>query len=277
MQTIYVDVLIILNIYVNFILILAASRITHSKVSNTRGISAAIYGSFYSLMILLPEMSNILNMLIKLFAAVTIVIIAFGFGNVRRLLINTVCFFTVNFIFGGVIFAVYIWLKPSFIHFNNTYFYIDFSLLLLIFITSFLYTALSIFRYFSDRFSSLRDDYSIIIKYNNKTLLLEGLADTGNSLVDFFSGKPVIICSCEKLKEIIDLSGIKSPDDFLELKGFRLIPYSTISDSGMIPVFTPQEVMVINESTHYRKKADVLIGMNTNVDKAVFNPKILEH
>ena len=147
MQTIYADVLIVLNIYINFILILATSKITRSRIAGKRGIISAVYGSFYSLMILLPELDIFLNLLVKLFAGATIVLISFGFGNLKRFFINTVCFFGVNFIFGGVIFAVYIWLEPSFIHFNNTYFYVDFSLLLLILVTAFLYTALSIFRF----------------------------------------------------------------------------------------------------------------------------------
>ncbi len=274
MQTIYVDVLIVLNIYVNFMLILASSRITGSRVSNIRGIVASVYGSFYSLMILLPELNIFLNMIIKIFAGVTIIIIAFGFVNLKRLVVNTICFFTVNFIFGGVMFAVYIWLKPSFMHFNNTYFYVDFSLLLLIFVTAFLYTALSVFRYFADRTSFLSDDYMISIKYHGKNTLLKGLADTGNSLVDFFTGKPVIICSREEISGLVKIPD--SPEECLKIKGFRIIPYSVISGDGMIPVFTPDEVLIFNESTGFRKKADVLIGICDAESKAIFNPRLLK-
>lgn len=274
MQTIYADVLIVLNIYVNFILVLASSRITRSKVSNKRGIISAVYGSFYSLMILLPELDILLNMLIKIFAGATIVLIAFGFGNSKRFFINTVCFFTVNFVFGGVIFALYIWLEPSFIHFNNTYFYVDFSLLLLIFVTAFLYTVLSIFRYFFDRNMLLSDDYRIIVKYKGNTAVLDGFADTGNSLVDFFSGKPVVICSREELSEIINIPD--NPEECLKIKGFRLIPYSTVSGEGMIPVFTPDEVTIISKNTDCHKKADVMIGIRDIDKKAIFNPNLLK-
>lgn len=276
MHTIYVDVLIILNIYVNFILLLTVAKITHSKLKKARAVIAAVYGSFYSLIILLPSINDVLNILIKLFAAVTIVIIAFGMYSKARTFINIVCFFIANFIFGGVIFAVYIWLKPSFIHFNNTYFYIDFSLLLLIFMTAFLYTALSIFQFFLDRSTDVSNAYRIIIKYKKNTAVLNALADTGNSLVDFFSGKPVIVCSYEKLAEKISLPDIENPENFLSIKGFRLIPYSTISSSGMIPVFTPDEVLIINDETGSVKKADVLVGIKSTEDKAIFNPSLLK-
>lgn len=274
MQTIYIDVLIVLNIYVNFILILATSKITRSKVSNIRGILSASYGSIYSLLILFPKINSLLNICIKIFAVVTIVLIAFGYVNFKRTLINTVCFFTSNFIFGGVIFGIYIWLEPSFIHFNNTYFYIDFSLLLLIFITAFIYMMLSIFQYFSDRFSALSDSYRIIIKYKGKITVLDGIADTGNSLVDFFSGKSVIICDREKLSEIIDLS-----EDCINLKGFRLIPYSTIGNAGMITVFSPDEVLIVSDTSKYKKNVNALIGIqpeNNSQKSAIFNPCLLK-
>jgi len=241
-----------------------------------RGIISAVYGSLYSLIILLPDIGIFFNMLIKLFAAVTIVLIAFGFGGIKRLIINTVCFFAVNFIFAGFIFAVYIWLKPSFIYFENTYFYIDFSLLLLIFITSFLYTALSIFRYFSDRNLILSSEYRITIKYMGKSVTLDGLADTGNSLVDFFTGKPVIICSPEEISGIVNLSGTDSPEKFLKLKGFRIIPYSTISGSGMIPVFSPDEIILINAQTGSQKSINAMIGIHSSEKKAIFNPSLLK-
>ena len=274
MQTIYADVLIVLNIYVNFILVLATSRITRSKVSNKRGIISAVYGSLYSLMILLPELNIFLNMLIKIFAGATIVFMAFGFGNLKRLFVNTVCFFTVNFIFGGVIFAVYIWLKPSFMHFNNTYFYVDFSLLLLIFVTAFLYTALNIFRYFFDRNMLLSDDYKVSVKYKGNTVILEGFADTGNTLADFFSGKPVIICSREELSEIVNIPD--NPEECLKIKGFRLIPYSTVSGAGMIPVFSPDEIIITSKNTGCCKKADAMIGIRDIDKKAIFNPNLLK-
>ena len=79
METIYIDVLLVLNIYVNFFLIRSASKIMHTPVKNYRCILASVYGSLFSLLILAPEMGVLLNFLIKLAAAFTIVLAAFGF------------------------------------------------------------------------------------------------------------------------------------------------------------------------------------------------------
>ncbi|MDE6092497.1 MAG: sigma-E processing peptidase SpoIIGA, partial [Ruminococcus sp.] len=194
MQTIYIDILIVLNIYVNYFLLRITAKLTHSPLSTGKCIISAVYGSLFSLLILAPQLNTYVNIIIKIFAAVTIVMIAFGFHGKKRIFINTVSFFTSNFILAGTIYAVYSWLKPEFVHFNNSYFYIDFSLLLLVVTTAIMYFIVYIMGIFLDRIPDGTDYYNVIIRYKDKVITLNGLADTGNSLTDFFSGSPVIVC-----------------------------------------------------------------------------------
>ena len=274
-MTIYVDVLLILNIYVNFLLIKTTAKFTHCKIGFMRCMIASVYGSLYSLLILLPDLNKLLNIAIKIIAAVTIIIISFGIHNASRLFINILCFLTSNFIFAGVIYGVYIWFNPSFIHFNNTFFYVDFSIIILIAVTAALYLSLCIARYFLDKNSAVASAYQIYIKYKGKVTALNGLADTGNSLVDFFSGKPVIICSRESLNSVITFSLNYSETEKLP-KGFRLIPYSTIGNNGMMPIFTPDEILIINRDTNSKKQVDALIGIQSDGTNAIFNPRLLK-
>ncbi|MDE5861046.1 MAG: sigma-E processing peptidase SpoIIGA [Ruminococcus sp.] len=268
MQTIYIDVLIILNIYVNYFLLRITARITHSPLSFRRCMITAVYGSIYSLLILAPSLNGFINTLIKLIAAVSIVIIAFGFQGKKRLIINTVAFFSANFILAGTVYAVYSWSEPDFMQFNNSYFYIDFSLLLLVLTTAVMYFLVYIAENFMYRTPESTDCYDVIIKYMDTVVTLDGLADTGNSLTDFFSGSPVIVCDRKKF------SGIKNNGSIP--KGFRILPCSTISDSGFIEVFRPDEVLIKNTLSGERKKVDAVIGLGENSGNAVFNPKILK-
>lgn len=59
-------------------------------------------------------------------------------------------------------------------------------------------------------------------------------------------------------------------------KGFRLIPCSTVSDSGLIPIFRPDEVMIRNIDNGEEKKVDAMIGFGRSGGEAVFNPKLLK-
>ena len=102
------------------------------------------------------------------------------------------------------------------------------------------------------------------------TAQLQGLADTGNSLVDFFSGKPVIICDGTKFADIAPSPSAPPP------KGFRLLPCETVSGNGLIPVFQPDEVVIYAERTGRYRKVDALIGIGEREnERAIFNPKIL--
>lgn len=270
METIYVDVLIVLNIYVNYFLIRITAGITHSPLKTGRCIAASFYGSLFSLMILLPDMANGIVIIIKTAAAVSIVAAAFGAKNRQRLIINTIAFFAANFVLAGAVYGVYSLMKPEFIHFNNSYFYIDFSLLILIVTTALLYAAVRLFRIWLDRTPD--GSYRVFIRQGKKVIAVNGLADTGNGLVDFFSGSPVIICAAEYFTQ---LTGNE-----LDLKllphGFRLLPCSAVSGSGLIPVFRPDEVMISNSVSGEKKPVDALIGFGECCGKAIFNPKLLK-
>ena len=246
MQTIYLDVLIVLNIYVNFFLLRITACITHSPLKAGRCAAAAAYGSLFSLLILVPELNGLLSFVIRAFAAVTISAAAFGYHGRSRLALTTGTFLAANFILAGSIYAVYSWLTPEFMHFNNSYFYIDFSLLILVLTTAALYAAAYIVRE------------------------VDGIADTGNSLVDCFSGSPVIVCDREGLSDIL-------PERIsLPMRGFRLLPCRTVTENGVMPVFRPDEVLILDKLTGKRKPVDVMIGLGKSSGAAVFNPKILK-
>lgn len=271
MQTIYVDVLIILNIYVNYFLLRITGKITHSHLKVFRCIFASAYGSIYSLIILIPEVPYILMTGIKFAAAISIVCFAFGVYDKAQIFRNTAVFFSVNFILAGAVYAVYSWIKPAALHFNNSYFYIDFSLAVLVITTAVMYIAVKTAVIMSDKNVFCRS-YDVLVKHHGKTVCISGLADTGNALVDYFSGSPVIICDESSSSEIIGSNAglVNLP------KGFRLIPCSTVSENGLIPVFRPDEVIIKSVENGTEKRVDALIGFGKSNGKAVFNPKLIK-
>lgn len=280
MTYIYVDVLIILNIYVNYFLIKSTARITHTNLKTYRCIISSVVGSAFSLMILLPEIDIIANIIIKLFAAVLIVSLAFGIKDKRKLMKLILCFYGINFVFAGIMLAIYMIFKPSFMGYNNTSIYIDFSLLTLVICTIIAYAAICLIRLIMDGGKADGGKYTVIIKFKNKIISIDGLMDTGNSLIDSFSGKPVIICSEKDISKLFNEEmsfDINNPIGIgTEMpKGFRLIPFSTISESGIIPIFKPDEVIIKEENTNRMRNVDALIGVNSKETDAIFNPKLL--
>ena len=271
MKTIYADVLIILNIYVNFFLLRTTARITHSPLKTWRCAAASAYGSIFSLMILLPEMPYSLNLAVKSAAAVTVVTAAFGYRSIKRTAVNTIAFFTSNIILGGAVYALYSWLRPDFIHFRNTYFYIDFSLVILIISTAAMYGIVFIVNNMINH--SCCGDYNIIIRYGHMITKIKGLADTGNILTDFFTGCPVIICDKAMYTPVTGMAGTGN----ILPSGFRFLPCTTVSENGLIPVFRPDEVLIENICSGNVKQVDALVGFGKTCGEAVFNPVLLKN
>lgn len=270
MQTIYVDVLIILNIYVNFFLLRMTSAFTHSPMKTSRCIISSAYGSIFSLLILVPRINGIIVTIIKLAAAVTIVMIAFGIHGKKRLCINTAAFFSANFILAGTVYAVYSWFSPQFMHMENSYFYIDFSIVILLVTTAVMYLAVAAAKRFTAKNMASDGNYRVSIRYRDRYVDLCGLADTGNVLTDLFTGAPVIVCDPGRFPE-----ASASPDKLP--RGFRLLPCATVSGSGIMPVFRPDEVVITNSVSGEKKPVNAVIGLGESRGKAIFNPDILKN
>jgi sigma-E processing peptidase SpoIIGA len=269
MQTIYVDVLIVLNIYVNFFLLRITSGVTHSPLKNGRCIAASAYGSIFSLLILAPELNSVFVTAIKLAAAVTIVMLAFGIHGKKRLLKNTAAFFVSNIVLAGMIYAVYSWLSPEFVHIGNSFFYIDFSLIILVASTAALYIIVCLAKRIAVKGSSVSESCHVFIRYKDKSVNLCGLADTGNALTDFFTGTPVLVCDKENFLP-------ESSDETDLPKGFRFLPCNTVSGNGVIPIFRPDEVIIMNDVSGEKKPVDVMVGLGKSSGKAIFHPDILK-
>lgn len=96
--------------------------------------------------------------------------------------------------------------------------------------------------------------YTVLIRYQDQEVMVDALYDTGNLLKDPFTGKYVHIID----KSVTEsLFGGSDKVSLLE-HGMHLIPYQTISNAGMLPVFTITEMLVSNGREEICLKRPVL-------------------
>ena len=276
---IYVDVLIIINIYANFFLLKTTARLTHSPVKNGRCIAAAVLGSLFSLIILLPRMGALLLLAIRLLSAALMIVVTFGKKPYEPLFEKGLVFLFVCFIFAGVEYGLSVLSDGQNMIWHNSVLYVNISLLTLVISTIISYAAISFFRYYLDGKNSSDEKYIVTITKNGRTISLDAVGDTCNNLTDVFTGKPVIVCgksSLSGLFEISELDAVLSVDNTDYISGWRLIPFSTIASEGMLRTFQPESVIVRSQESGRGRSADVYIGVvNREMEYAVFNPKIL--
>lgn len=248
-QTVYIDVLIAINLFVNYFLLLTVAKILNLLPIRKRFVFASLIGSLFSLVILFPPINGFLSALVKLAMSISIVFAAFGFTSLKAFLRNTATFFGVNFLFGGVIFCLWYFVAPDGILINNNAVYLNISPMFLLIVTFVAYLIIRVMKIFTAtrELSCLR--YEILIQANSKTAVLRAKIDTGNTLKEPFSGLPVVVASYDSVESLvpqaikaqfplhnksISWQGISADDG---LKNIRVIPFKTVSGDGLLPAF----------------------------------------
>ncbi|MDE7235957.1 MAG: sigma-E processing peptidase SpoIIGA, partial [Helicobacter japonicus] len=216
-QTIYLDVLICVNLFINYFLLLAVAKFLKIYFKRKRIIAAAVLGAFYSLYILLPKINIIVSFLIKVIISVTIIICAFGFHSIKQFLKQFLCFYSINFAFCGTMFAIWYFIAPRNLIVKNGITYFNISPLLLVTTTLISYTVTRIIQKVTGQ--EVPDDLfcDIVIEQSGNTQKVRAKIDTGNSLKEPFSQLPVLIVEKRTVEKVV-------PKKYKPNK-FRIVPY----------------------------------------------------
>ena len=138
---IYIDVLLVVNLYINYFLVRGTSLMLRRKVSPRRVLLASAVGAVGSLLILVPDLNPILCVLIKIALGIGITFAAFGRQNKIDFLISSLSFLVVSFIFGGAMTALWNIAAPAGIFVRNGTAYFDIPIIAAALFTCLLYTS----------------------------------------------------------------------------------------------------------------------------------------
>lgn len=272
-MTVYIDVLIILNAYISYFTLKAAAMLLHIGYKLSRIIIASVFGGIISLTALIP-LDFFGGSVLRLVLTVLMSALAFGITQIKKLLLRSAVTAAAGALICGAVILLREYTGNSFFGLARGYVYLDISVMTLILSTTAVYISISLFRRFLDK-PLESEQFKIEIKHKSRTVILNAFADSGNSLKDFLTGLPVIICKHEKISELIPEPEIKEEIP----KGVRLIPFSSVGGGGIITAFRPEHI-TIHKSNGDKKEINALIGTNETSLKgenfdAIFNPKIL--
>lgn len=250
-QIIYIDILIGVNLIINYFLLLTTSKFLCLKIKRFRLILGELLSSVYSLYILLPDAPFLTSLIIKLFMAFTIVITVFGFKNIKIFCKTLVCFYFVSFSFSGIMFALWYVFKPKGMAINNGIVYFNISPLMLISSTVIAYFILEFISRIVEKKEIGNLIFDVHINLGSKSVKLKAKVDTCNSLTEPFSNLPVIVVSEHAIKEILPDKFPKSITEYnnnslnknLGIK-LRFIPFKTVSGEGILPAFKPDFITI---------------------------------
>ncbi len=271
MNIIYVDVLIAINIFVNYFLLLASSGFLHIKTKKYRLLIGALIGGFASIIIFLGSLHPLILLAFKIVLCFFIVVSAFGFKSVRMLFRTCLVFIAVSFAFAGIMMLIFTTFNPNGMYYKNGVVYFDISAMILCICCVIAYFAITAIEHFTSKRVLKKEIYPLYIKSGSNEVLLQAFVDSGNKLCDPFTNKRVIVCELSSLfgilpKDVLQRLSDPSIPDFEKTLGtvwehkFKLIPYKAVGKDGFLLAFSPELIYI--EKENEKITLDSLIGIS---------------
>ena len=211
-MTVYVDVLIFINFLVDFLLLIAANRLSGYPVGSKRAALAAVLGGIYGGLCILPGFRFLSSTFWRLASLTLMAVMAFGVrrDSVRR----SILFILLSMALGGVAVGLD---KGGF-------------WALVLSCGAVCAMCLLGFR------GRLGDTYvPVEIRTRTDILRITALRDTGNTLTDPLTGQQVLVVGARVGLDLLGLSldDLKDPVGSVgKIAGLRLLPYHAVGQPG---------------------------------------------
>lgn len=274
-MTIYIDIIIVENLIMNYIILYATVLISKSPKSYLRMFLASLIGAVYATLEYILKVNIYSNIILKTILSIIIVYIAFNPQDVKKMCKQLVLFYVTTFTFGGIAtYLIYV-LKPQNIIIKNGM-YVGTYVLKVIFVGAIIGTIILAIAFKMAKNKLTKKDMicKVKIKLNGKEETVEAMVDTGNMLKEPITGTPVVVVERTSLYELLPKEILNNTESILggdfekipeEIKNeyvpkLKLIPFASLGkQNGMLVGIKPEKIEVINEQTEEEKNA--IIGI----------------
>ena len=247
---IYVDSLLAVNLFTGAVLLLCTSRLSGAGMTRTGFFAGCVVCSVSSLLIFLPQMPVILSAAVKTALSLLITAISFKASTIRAFIKVWLAFMGANVAFAGIILAVKMLLSPGGLIYVNGAVYYDISALALCAMFAACYALVLLYSRLAQRRSQPGDTVELTITLAGKCTSCNALVDTGSSLTESFSGRPVIVAELQVAQKLLNTQELSAFTDLnvqQELPAsiadrYRLVPYRAVGKSGLLPAFRADNV-----------------------------------
>lgn len=243
METIYLDELFLLNLVIDYFLLLATARVCALPFRRRRFALGAAAGSLWCCLSLVPVFSFLSAPLLRPVLAMTMALAAFG--NTGKLFRCFFAFLGVSALFGGAVYAACLWRGTG--ASGGRLIHIDMRVLVLSFA---LCWALVSFLFRRSIANAQREYHTVTLEKSGRKTTFQALRDTGNGLYDPLSGCAAFVAEAEVLKPLfphVDPSVLRGPpaEAVTAIPGARLIPCASIGGKRqLLLAFRPDRVTV---------------------------------
>ena len=275
-MTIYIDVVLIENLIMNFIILLATGLILKEKIKTIRLLLASLLGAIYSVISYMSILEIYSSIILKIILSIVIVYVAFNPQTMKKMWKDVLLFYLTSFVFGGAAFALIYIVKPQDILMKNGLFLGTYPLktiilgailAFVIIITAFTVVKAKITK--KDMFCEVE------IQLNGKKIETTAMLDTGNLLKEPITNTPVIVVEHTLLYDCIPKEILNNLDELLggelnniteEIKEkyiskLKFIPFSSLGKQNGMLLGIKAESIKIKNLDKEEKRENVIIGI----------------
>jgi len=275
-MTIYLDLILLENIVMNYIIILATGMICRVNIKHLRIFLSSMLGAVYAILTYIVNIEIYTNQITKIIVSSCMVYIAFNSNNLKTMLKQLVIFYLTSFCFGGAAYYLLYNIRPNLIQGSNGVLVGTYPIKIAVLggILGFFIINIS-FKIIKSKLTKKDMLYDIEICYKQNKSNIKVILDTGNLLTDPITKTHVFKVEANKLKNLISEKILNNIEDIIYNSTFEevaeeiktrcsIIPFSSIGkNNGIIIGFRPDYIKIYtDEGEKIRKK--VIVGIYNN-------------
>lgn len=275
-MTIYIDVVLIENLIMNFIILLATGLILKEEIKVVRLLFSSLLGAIYSVVSYMSILEIYSSMILKIILSIVMIYIAFNPQTMKKMWKDILIFYLTSFVFGGVAFALIYFVKPQEILMKNGLFLGTYPLKTIILgaIIAFI-IIMTAFTVVKSKITKKDMFCEIEIQLNGKNIETTAMIDTGNLLKEPITNTPVIVVEHTLLydcipKEILNHLEELLGGDFEEIPEnikeeyrtkLKFIPFSSLGKQNGMLLGIRADAIKIKGNDKEEKKEGIIVGI----------------
>lgn len=275
-MTIYIDVVLIENLLMNYIILYATGIVMKIKMKVVRLFLASLIGAVYSIVAYVSTFQIYSNIILKFILSIIIIYVAYNPQTAKKMWKELMAFYLVSFVFGGAAFALIYIVKPQEILMKNGLFLGTYPLktVLLGAVVAFI-LIITVFAIAKNKIAKKDMFCDIKFKLNGKEIKTKAMIDTGNLLKEPITNTPVVVVEHTLLYECMPKEILNHLEDILGgdfekvpeeirlkyISKLKLIPYSSLGkQNGMLLGIKP-DFLVIQKEENEEIKDNIILGI----------------
>lgn len=240
-MTVYADVLVSINVLIDYFLLLLTEALLSRKCRVFRRILSAVLCGLGSLYLFLPSLPMVVDLLTRLFFCSLVCLLCFGFHGVWPFLKCTAAYIGINCLFGGVMTLLFTVFKPHGMVFHNGVVYFDISAIEMLAVAAVAYVLLCVGQWLVRRHSPAAKRCLLHLSEDGRSLETRAMVDTGLALIDVYAGRPVVVTDAQTASCVLGDLDKRNP---------LLLPCRTVTGQELIPAYPVKEAHIGPSGRH---------------------------